>query len=123
MDQIPSPSATSEVRYANVSSDERTMAILCHVLSIFFWFIPTLIIYLVKKDESAYVGEQAKEALNFQLSLFIYYAVSLVLMLVLIGVFLFVAIYFGSIILCIVATVKASNDTLYRYPFNLRLIK
>ena len=45
---------TREIRYANVSSDERTMAILCHVLSIFFSFIPALVIYLVKKDDSFY---------------------------------------------------------------------
>ncbi len=116
-------SQSSEIKYANVSSDERTMAILCHVLSIFFWFIPALIIYLIKKDESSYIAEQAKEALNFQISLFIYYMISFVLMLLLIGVFLFIAVYFASIILCIIAAVKASNDVLYRYPLSIRLIK
>ena len=116
-------SQSEEVNYANVSSDERTLAILCHVLSIFFWIIPALIIYLLKKDESKYVAEHAKEALNFQISISIFYIISAVLMLILIGVFLMIAVYFGSIILCIIATIKASDNVLYRYPFSIRLIK
>jgi uncharacterized Tic20 family protein len=116
-------SSSSETKYANVSSDERTMAILVHVLSIFFWIFPGLIIYLIKKDESQYVAEHAKEALNFQISISIFYIISVVLMLLLIGVLLFFIIYFGAIVLCIIATVKASDNILYRYPFTIRLIK
>ncbi len=116
-------SQSQEVKYANVSGDERTLAILCHVLSIFFWIIPSLVIYLLKKDESKYVAEHAKEALNFQISISIFYIISAVLMLILIGVFLMIAVYFGSIILCIIATIKASDNVLYRYPFNIRFIK
>jgi hypothetical protein len=82
-----------------------------------------LIIYLLKKEESAYVAEHAKEALNFQISLLIYYVISFVLMLVLVGVFLMIAVYVASLILCIIAAVKASSDILYRYPLSIRLIK
>ena len=112
-----------EIKYANVSSDERTMAILCHVLSIFFSFIPALVIYLVKKDESPYVAEHAKEALNFQISIFLYCMVSVVLILVLVGILLLIAIGVVSLILYIIAAVKASDDILYRYPLTIRLIK
>ena len=62
---------SSEIRYAQVSGDERSIAILTHVLSIFFSIIPALIIYLVKKDESRYVAEHANEVLNFQICIFI----------------------------------------------------
>lgn len=116
-------SQSSETRYTNVSSDERTMAILAHLLSIFFWIFPGLIIYLLKKDESSYVAEHAKEALNFQISLTIFYIISGVLMLVLIGILFFVILYFANIILCIIATVKANDNILYRYPFSIRLVK
>ena len=57
------------------NGDERTLAILVHVLSIFFWIIPGLIIYLIKKDESPFVAEHAKEAMNFQLTLTLLYIV------------------------------------------------
>lgn len=116
-------SQSSETRYTNVSSDERTMAILAHLLSIFFWIFPGLIIYLLKKDESSYVAEHAKEALNFQISLTIFYIISGVLMLLLIGILFFVILYFANIILCIIATVKANDNILYRYPFSIRLVK
>lgn len=116
-------SQSAEIKYQNVSSDERTMAILCHVLSIFFWIFPSLIIYLIKKEESPYVASHAKEALNFQISIFIFSIIAGILVLLLVGIFLLIAIYFLNIILCIIATIKASDNILYRYPFTIRLIK
>ncbi len=112
-----------EVRYANVSSDERSLAILTHVLSIFFTFIPALVIYLVKRQESPYVAEHAKEALNFQISLIIYFAISIPLCLIIIGVFMLIALGIGSLVLYILAAVKAADNVLYRYPFSIRFIK
>lgn len=112
-----------EVQYANVSSDERSLAILTHVLSIFFTFIPALVIYLLKRQESPYVAEHAKEALNFQISLIIYICISIPLCLLIIGVFMLIAIGIGSLVLYIMAAVKAADNVLYRYPFSIRFIK
>lgn len=116
-------SQSSETQYTNVSSDERTMAILSHVLGIFFWIFPSLIIYLLKKDESKYVAEHSREALNFQISITIFYIISGILVLLLIGLLMIWVVYIANIILCIIATIKASDNILYRYPFNIRLIK
>jgi uncharacterized protein len=123
MEQNQNISNIAEVKYANVSSDERSLAILCHVLSIFFSFIPGLVIYLMKKDESPYVAEHAKEVLNFQISLLIYVFVSIILVFLIVGIFLLIAIGIGSLILYIVAAIKANEDVLYRYPLTIRLIK
>lgn len=105
------------------TSDERTMAILSHVLCLVVGFWAPLIIYLVKKDDSKFVAEHAKESLNFQISLVIYVIISCILILVLIGIFLIWAIGIAAIILIIVATIRASENKLYRYPFCIRLIK
>lgn len=43
------------------TSDERTLAILAHILTLFFTFFAPLVVYLIKKDDSKYVAEQAKE--------------------------------------------------------------
>jgi uncharacterized Tic20 family protein len=110
-DQAPAYSPTS---------DERTLAILCHVLAIFFWIIPPLIIYLIKKDESKFVAEHAKESLNFQLTVSIIF---IVLFISIIGIFLLWILGVLELVLIIVAAVKASESKLYRYPFALRLIK
>ena len=58
------------------TADEKTMGILSHILCLVGGFIAPLIIYLIKKDESVYVREQAKESLNFQLTVLICYIVS-----------------------------------------------
>lgn len=111
---------TDQVPAYTPTSDERTLAILCHVLAIFFWIFPPLIIYLIKKDESKFVAEHAKESLNFQLTISIIF---IILFMTIIGIFLLWILGVLSLVLIIVATVKASESKLYRYPFALRLIK
>lgn len=102
------------------TSDERTLAILSHVLTIFFWIFPPLIIYLIKKDESKFVAEHARESLNFQITVAIAF---IILFITIIGIFLLWILGILVLVLVIVATVKASENKLYRYPFTLRLIK
>jgi hypothetical protein len=105
------------------TSDEKTMALLAHVLSLLFGFLAPLIIWLVKKDESPFVEAHAKEALNFQITLFICYLLAWILVIVLVGFLLLGILGLLHLILAIVATIKASEGKMYRYPFNFRLIK
>lgn len=102
------------------TGDERTLAILCHVLTLFFWLFPPLIIYLIKKNESTYVAEHAKESLNFQITMSI---VGLILILTIIGILLLWVLGIVVLVLVIVATIRASENKLYRYPLTMRLIK
>ena len=105
------------------TSDEKTMSMLAHAGGIFFGFIPALVIYLTKGNESPYVTEEAKEALNFQITLVIAYVVSTVLVIVLIGLLMLLAVWVASMVLMIMAAIAANNGTAYRYPVNIRLIK
>lgn len=105
------------------TSDEKTMGILSHILCLVAGFIAPLVIYLIKKDESAYVREHAKESLNFQITLFILYIISFILVFIFIGILMMVVLGIAALVLIIVATIKASEGKLYRYPFNIRLIK
>lgn len=102
------------------SQDERTLAILVHVLSIFFWIIPSLIVYLVKKDDSPFVAAHAREALNFQITMTL---LSIALFITLIGIIFLWVPAFIDLILCIVAAIKASEQKPYRYPISWRIIK
>ena len=103
--------------------DEKTMGILSHILCIVGGFIAPLIIYLIKKDESAYIREQSKEALNFQLTMLICYIVSWILIFVFIGIIFVFLVIILNLVLIIIATIKASEGKLYKYPINFRLIK
>jgi uncharacterized Tic20 family protein len=105
------------------TSDERTLAVLSHVLCLVTLFWAPLIIYLLKKDDSKFVAEHAKESLNFQISLIIYGIIFCILIIVIIGIFLLWALSLAGLILIIVATIRASEGKIYRYPFCIRLIK
>jgi uncharacterized Tic20 family protein len=107
------------------NSDERILAILSHILAIVpgIGILGPLVIYLVKKDESGFVAANAKESLNFQITIIVGYLISFILLLVIIGVFLFWILGIVNIVLVIVATIKASENRIYRYPFNMRVIR
>ena len=106
------------------SSDDKTLAMVTHLSGIFLGFLMPLIVWLVSKDkaEKAYLTEQSKEALNFQITVAIAFVVSWVLMFLLIGFLLMPAVALANLILCILAAVKTSDNETYRYPFTLRLI-
>jgi uncharacterized Tic20 family protein len=86
-------------------------------------FLPSLIIWLVFKDRGAFTNTEAKEALNFQITILIAYIVGSILSLVLIGFFISLAAWVVAIIFSILGFLKAKDGTAYRYPFALRLIK
>ena len=111
---------TEDQPISTPTSDERTMAILSHILCLVAWLFAPLIIYLVKKDESSYVAAHAKEALNFQITVMI---VAIILIITVIGILLLWVLGIISTVLIIIATIKASENKLYRYPFSIRLIK
>ena len=107
------------------SQEDKTLAMLTHLSGIILGFIVPLIIWLVNKDKSdkGWLNDQAKEALNFQITLLIVYVVGTILTVILIGALLYPVIWIGNLILCILAGIKANEGVAYRYPFALRLIK
>lgn len=102
------------------NSDERTLAILSHVLCFVAWIFAPLIIYILKKDESSFIAAHAKESLNFQITIAI---ITVILFISVVGILLIWLVSFAALICIIVATIKASENKIYRYPFTLRLIK
>ena len=106
------------------TSDERTIAVLSHILTVvpYIGILGPLVIYLTKKD-SQFVQENAKESLNFQITVIIAAIVSCILIIVAIGILLLVVLGIANLVLVIIASIKASENKIYRYPLNLRLIK
>ena len=101
------------------NSNDKNIAVLAHLGGVFFGFVPALIIWFLKKDDSPYIGAQAREALNFQITVLIgYIAACFVLM----GFLLLPAIYIAKLVFCVIAAVKVSKGEDYRYPVSLRLI-
>jgi uncharacterized protein len=113
------------------TQEERTLAMLCHIGGLLGSFVPPANIWLLKKDQSSFINEHGKEAINFQINLsawaIICFVVSFILLIVIIGAFLLPltlgALWVAGLVLGIVAGVKAYEGNLYRYPFIIRLLK
>jgi uncharacterized protein len=107
--------------------EERTLALIAHLLGIITWFVGPLIIWLISKDDrnKAFVTDQAKEALNFQITVTLGYILAFILTLISFGLLFFAPFLVGlaNLVFCIIGGLKANEGTAYRYPFTLRLIK
>jgi uncharacterized Tic20 family protein len=139
--------------------DARTWATLCHLSALLMLLgvplgnvLGPLVVWLIKRNEHPFVDDQGKEALNFQLSITLYWVLAGVLIFfsvgsiaffwpavhhrmfdfwnpmampfaMLFGFFLIFALLILDVILAIVAAVKASNGEAYRYPLTIRAIK
>jgi hypothetical protein len=109
--------------------NSRQLAMFAHLSAILTGFIGPLVFYLVKKDEDPFVGDQSREALNFNLSVLIYVlgitVVSFILMIVLIGFLTFFLVFpvmIGALVLQIIAGVAANRGEWYRYPLTIRMV-
>ncbi|WP_447640716.1 MULTISPECIES: DUF4870 domain-containing protein [Chitinophagaceae] len=105
------------------TNDECNLAMLAHILALFSYFLGPLIIYLVKKDESPFVANNAKNALNFQISLFLYSIAGAVLCIIIIGIFVLIALGILHLVFCIMAAVAARDGKVYKYPLAIQFLK
>ena len=129
--RAPAAQAAAPVAY---NQEARQWAMFAHLsalaaMVIGLNFLGPLIIWAIKKDEDAYVRAHATEALNFNLSVFLYFVVggiaTFVLILVLIGILLIpvlMALGVAWIVLAIMAGLKANRGEFYRYPATIRFI-
>lgn len=105
-----------------VPSDARGWAAAAHLGTFVVGFIAPLVIWLVKKDEDAFVEYHARESLNFQFSLMIYMLVSFLAILVIVGLLLVPIVAIFAFVVIIIAGVKAAGGEFYRYPLTIRFI-
>ncbi|MCH6268144.1 MULTISPECIES: DUF4870 domain-containing protein [Neobacillus] len=106
-----------------VSNEERTMAAVMYVLNFFVPVIGPLIIWLLKKDESAFIDYHGKEYFNFTISYIVYFVISSILIVLLVGLFLIWVVGIAAAVFNIIAAVKAYEGKEYRFPWIFRLIK
>lgn len=98
------------------------LAMLAHLITFISSFIGPLVIYLVKKDESAFIADQAKEVLNFHLSALIYFFAAFLSLFVFIGFVLLPAVGVFVFVVTIIGAIRAYEGNMYRYPLCIRFI-
>lgn len=115
----------------NISlKEDRQMLFLMHLSQLLFMvsgvggIVVPIILWQLKKDEIQNMDAQGKEVVNFQISLFIYYAIAGVLAFVLVGIPLLVALMLINIIFPIIYGIKANNgESFIQYPLTIRFLK
>jgi len=118
---------------ATIEKDQRTWAMIAH-LSAFAYYISgighiigPLIVWLSKRDGNPFVDDQAKEALNFQISITIYVIAAIIMCVTIvfavIGIPILIVIHAFQIVCMIIAAIKANEGVAFRYPLSLRFIK
>lgn len=122
----PSPSPASGTA---PTDNERTWGMLAHLAALFGLLVPIIgnalgpwLVWLSKREESTFVASQAREAVNFNLTVSLAAIVCSLLMLVLVGFLLGTALFIAWLVLTLIAAIRASEGEVYRYPFSLHFI-
>jgi|SRR6185369_637506 uncharacterized Tic20 family protein len=103
--------------------NDKIWSMLSHLSALFgVGIILPVVVYLAMRKESDYVATNAREALNFHISIFIYCLCCIPLAFIIVGIPMLFAIAFTSLVLAIVAAVKASKGVCYHYPLTLRFV-
>jgi uncharacterized Tic20 family protein len=107
------------------SSEEKSMAVICHLVSLVAtaaclnWLVPIIVMLI---SDSPFVKQQAKESLNFQISIIIWGVISFAACFIVIGIPMLFAVALAAIILPILAAIRVSDGQAYRYPLTMRLV-
>ncbi len=109
--------------------ESRNWAMFCHLSALSGYLIPfgsvlgPLVVWLIKKDEMPAVAQHGRNALNFQLTMLVLYFICFVLVFLVIGLILLPLVALFSLVMIIIATVKASEGKDFNYPLTIQFIK
>ncbi len=120
-DRDPLPDDSPGLPSIRSNAQERQMAMFAHLGGIFGFLIP-LLIWLLKKDESRFVDDQGKEAVNFHLTMMIGHFLGGLTICFTFGA-LNLAVWVLTLVFGILGGVAANKGEVYRYPLNIRFIK
>ena len=107
------------------TEDERTWGLIAHLSFLAGGVVGLpplgpLVVWMIKKDESPFVGDQAIEALNFQIAVLL---VTLVCAVTCVLAPLAIVAAVGGLVYSILAAIEANKGVWYRYPYTMRLVK
>jgi uncharacterized Tic20 family protein len=109
-------------------TEERNFAMFCHLGGLAMFVLPfgniilPLILWSLRKDQSTLVDREGKKAINFQISMTIYFMVSMILVFIFVGIFLLLILGLLNVIFTIVAAVKTANQEPYDYLLSITFL-
>ncbi len=112
-----------------ITREESNWATFCHLAAFAIFILPPvghiiapLILWLLKRHDSAFIDEHGKEAVNFQISISIYAVFCFVLIFLLIGLPVALVLFLFWAICIIYAAIQANDGMSFRYPLTIRLL-
>lgn len=103
--------------------EEQGWGVGIHLGGAFFSWLAPLIIWLVFRERSPMINDHGKDALNWQITLFIGYVIAFVTMFIIIGFIIMPLLYIAALIFGILGAIAAYNRRQFRYPFTIKFIK
>ena len=128
---IPTPPCETQ-ETVEMDKDTRTWGMFCHLAALagflpfilgLGWVIGPLIVWTTKKEGKPFIDQQGKNALNFQISMFIYSVAAVILMSVFVGFILLPILAVFNLVMIILAALKANDGASFRYPLAIRFLK
>lgn len=125
----PPPAATPQPSAPLTAAQDIQYASFAHLGGIaviiggWLGWVPALIIWLIFKDRGRFTNTEAKEALNFQITIAIAMVVGYITAAFIIGFLIILAAVVLSVVFSILGYLKAKDGVPYRYPFAFRFIK
>jgi uncharacterized Tic20 family protein len=120
----------TEATTTDIPREARKWAMICHIIALvglvgngIGFLVGPLVVWLMKKEDHPFIDEQGKEAVNFQITMFIALFVGALLMLVAVGILVMIAIGILMTVIPIIAAINANEGKHYRYPLTYRFIK
>lgn len=113
----------------SLTKEERMWAMACHLSALIGFVVPfgniiaPLVIWLFKKEESAFINDQGKESLNFQITMTIYVIIGIILTFIVIGILVLLGLAIFTLVVIILASIKSSEGSYYRYPATIRFLR
>ncbi len=107
----------------------RRLAMACHLAALIGYVLPfgnvigPLVVWLLNRERHPYIDEQGREAVNFQLSMLVWYLLAFALVLALVGFFMLVGLVVFQLVMVVVAAVRANGGEAWRYPLTVRFLR
>jgi len=86
-------------------------------------FVPTLLIWLLKRNSDPEVDYHGKESLNFQLNLLFWWMIATPLAFCLIGIPMWILLSVAKTVLAVIAAIRTAEGERFRYPGIYRIVQ
>lgn len=109
--------------------EERRFSMFMHLSQLLNFCLPfisllvPIVMWISYKDQNEFINANGKAMINWMISKFLYWCIAVPLCFILVGIPLVIALVIMDLVFCIVAGIKASEGTVWKYPTSIEFFK